>query len=131
MSLCRGCAGTGIGHHVTPRTIAIIEVVMGYTWQLIDPENDRRDRWIRVGRSIHPAGVASHQARAGDGTSRGPTGALPTPLADALRRVEGLLRDGFVYADDCIPLEAAWLCTWCHGTGTPQLSVPTIESRMR
>lgn len=111
MKTCRGCAGTGIGQHVSPRIIAIIES-FGYTWMLVPVDARRKIRIIHVG----PAGpAAANWVRA--------------PLAEALAKLERLLDDGFTYEPTTLlPLDPAWKCSWCHGTGTPQLSVGTMQA---
>lgn len=116
--LCRGCAGTGIGQHVSPRTIAVLEHI-SYTWRLVPENPRRRARTIVV--ALRPKAAAwappVHQE----------------PLAFALATVERLRADGFDYDEEsaAIPLDPEWTCPWCHGTGTPQLSVGTLEAAMR
>ncbi len=107
MKTCRGCAGTGIGQHVSPRTIAILES-FGRTWCFL-PEDPRRHR-----RALH---VSAARERI--------TG---VPLAIALQKAEAWLADGFRYNGALLPLDPAWKCSWCHGTGTPQLSVGTMQA---
>lgn len=114
--VCRGCAGTGVGQHVSPRTIAVLEHI-SYTWRFV-PENPRRHaRRVVVTRPREPY--------------HGPV--YYEPLASALRTAARLLADGFDYDEEsaAVPLDSEWTCSWCHGTGTPQLSVGTLEAAMR
>lgn len=119
--LCRGCAGTGIGQHVSPRTIAVLEHI-SYTWRLVPENPHRKTRTLVVGRVHLP--VARRSASAGHSAG---------PLAFTLAAAGRLFADGFDYDAEsaAVPLDPAWTCSWCHGTGTPQLSVGTLEAAMR
>jgi hypothetical protein len=115
---CRGCAGTGIGQHVSPRTVGLLEHI-SYTWRFEDADNTRRPvRTIIVGRvKDEPIGSAAHHVWL-----------ITMPLALALKRAAALNAEGLSYDEESagIPLDPAWICSWCHGTGTPQLSVGTL-----
>ncbi len=121
MKTCRGCAGTGIGQHVSPRTIAILETI-DYTWTLVPKERGSRRfprRIILPPGTRHPSDIAV----------KGRFATNPVPLARALREVDRLLADGFRYDDPAgFELDPAWKCSWCHGIGTPQLSVGTMQA---
>lgn len=118
--ICRGCAGIGIGIQVPPRTIAIIEGVMSYEWGFDPPVSSAfahpRPRYLVVGHMATPGRLSTVTA---------------LPYATALKRAESLLAKGFTYAEDCIPMNPAWTCEWCHGTGKPQLSVGTMGMAVR
>lgn len=113
MKTCRGCAGTGVGQHVSPRTIAVLETI-SYTWLLV------------------PIGLSTRRKLRNIIVGRPNEREVTMPLADALRKVDSLLADGFRYHEESpLPLDPAWKCEWCHGTGTPQLSVGTMQAAVR
>jgi len=115
---CRGCAGTGIGQHVSPRVMQVIEGVQGYQWRFDPPLGTRRkQRFIRITRMVYDQ--AKQQ------------GVFYGPYALALDQAQRLVAEGFTYDVACIPIETDWACEWCHGTGQPQLSVQTLEHAMR
>lgn len=116
--VCRGCAGSGIGQHVPPRTIQVIEGVQGYQWRLEPPAGTKRKvRFVRVTRLVYDQGRQQ--------------GVFYSPFAGAYAHVQKLLAEGFTYDPTSLPMEVAWTCEWCHGTGQPQLSVQTLEQVMR
>lgn len=113
--LCRGCAGTGIGQHVSPRTIAVLEHI-SYTWRFVHDNPRRKRRTITVGNPGSPSSPRFY-------------GTVPIrAFALAVREADRLLADGFSYDEEsaAIPIDPEWTCPWCHGTGTPQLSVGTL-----
>lgn len=116
--VCRGCAGLGIGQHVAPRIIQIIEGVQGYQWRFDPPLGTRRkQRFVRI------TPIVYDQAKQ--------QGVFYGPYAVVLDHVMKLVAEGFTYDPACIPIETDWGCEWCHGTGQPQLSVATLEAAMR
>lgn len=117
---CRGCAGIGVGQHVPPRTIQVIEGVQGYQWRLNQPpfaSPRARERYVRV--TPHFYDQRREQC------------VFHGPYAAAFKVYEKFLAQGFILDDACLPMEAEWACRWCHGTGQPQLSVGTLEAMLR
>lgn len=115
---CRGCAGLGIGQHVTPRVIQIIEGIQGYQWRFSPPLGSRkRERFIRITPLVYDQ--IKQQ------------GVFYGPYAAALDQAQRLVAQGFTYDEACVPIDTDWACDWCHGTGQPQLSVATLEIAMR
>lgn len=115
---CRGCAGLGIGQHVTPRVIQVIEGIQAYQWLLDPPPGGRRrQRFIRV------TPIVYDQSRQ--------QGVFYGPFAAAYAEMQRRLGEGFTIGDGCVPMEADWTCQWCHGTGQPQLSIATLEMAMQ
>ena len=114
-AVCRGCAGTGIGQHVPPRTMAVLQS-FGTRWFFVPVNPRRKGRTIYVGASS--AAIYDEARHLG----------TRIPLADALLRIGALLGDGFRYSPETpIRPDPAWKCDWCYGTGTPQLSVGTLS----
>lgn len=99
---CRGCGGNGVGQHVPPRTVQIIEAHQPITLTR----------------------VRSVEVRIDD----------KTPLADAVRKIRQRAGEAFLpkgrdlyFVKLLLEHEEEWACTWCHGTGVPQLSVNALE----
>lgn len=117
--VCRGCGGNGIGTQVTPRQVQIIEEHQPVA--LIRA----RSRFIRIA-SITDQSTAS--------------GFFHGPLAIAVEQIEDRVAAGW----RAIPVDGNewfvrellahwkdWRCSWCHGTGVPQLSVNTLRGGRR
>lgn len=117
---CRGCAGNGVGQHVPPRIAQLIEVHQPFRL------TRKRDVYMR----LVPV------------TSGVDTTAEPcvdhAPLAPLVKRIEARLAAGFVpdeadrwFVDEMLAHWHEYACSWCHGTGVPQLSVHALEIGVR
>lgn len=116
---CRGCAGTGIDHSVSPRVAQLIQMGVrfeGFTDH--DPVRgriQRRERYVRI---------AAHTLRS--------QGVFHGPYELCRREIEDLKARGFPLDPSSFsdwPADAA--CTWCHGSGMAGLSLATLENELR
>lgn len=109
-----------MGQHVSPRTIQIIEA-QRHRWTF-DPPIDavlgrRRTRYVVLS-CVAPA---ARQRCLLDG-----------PLVECIREHDKLVGEGFTLASTTpVPPDPRWLCSWCSGTGRPQLSVGTLGAMLR
>lgn len=111
---CRGCAGTGIDHTLSPRLAQLIKLGVrfeGFT----DKDVQRRERYVRI---------AAHTLRS-QGVFHGPYELCRREIEDLKAR--GFPPDPRTFAD--WPDDGA--CTWCHGSGQRGLSLATLENELR
>lgn len=111
MNVCRGCGGTGIDQHVTPR-----EAQVATEGVILSAPGGRQDRELKLGSPVaryRTAGVTGYRA----------------PLAPMLQEVARLADQGFDTA--IAPFDLDLACQWCHGTGEPALSVSGMEAALR
>lgn len=121
--VCRGCAGTGVGQHVPIRTFEIIQASR-FTWVLV---------WDLASSTVPPKARTIIVGQADTGLRRDGTrmGTVIRPFAGALRKAQDLLDNGFVYRDDCIPMDPAWSCSWCQGAGSQKLTPDDLSNPLR
>lgn len=99
MSLCRGCAGTGVDIAAPARAIQLAKRGVLITF----PAGAKRKRDVMLTLDIYP-------------------------LAELLDRLDQYLKLGGE-PEHAFPLSTADLCSWCNGTGDPesQLTVHALE----
>lgn len=114
--VCRGCAGDGIGTQMTPRQVQVIRAQM--------PIELRRKRSRLV--TIKPI------------TEQPTASYFHGPLAWVVEYVEDRLADDWKptlvherFVRELLAHWKEWRCSWCHGTGVPQLSVNTLRGGRR
>lgn len=107
---CRSCIGTGIGHHVSPRMMQLIQDVQGLQWRLV--HEHARQEFVRITPIVYDQTYAQ--------------GVFMGPFAIALDRASDLELSGFEYDEACIPIDPSWSCRDCRGTGQDGLSVDTL-----
>lgn len=117
-SVCRGCAGTGVDYGVHAR---LLQSARG-PWEIGPKPGAKRL-------------TTSHVVLGPGADVRGSVGSKRMSLVallDALAKASGegrevkCLNTGMV----TFPLTKADACTWCHGTGEPQLSVQALRERV-
>jgi hypothetical protein len=119
--ICRGCAGNGLGQHVSPRDVQLLGEMR---WHLVAPpagvERTSGRRWTRRDRFVTLSSVR-YDRRIEHCT-------LLAPLLLCIRDIEQLESEGFQW-DAFNPLRPAMemCCTWCNGTGKRQLSVAMMR----
>lgn len=112
--LCRGCAGRGLGQHLSPRQI---QMVQGAFWL---HRETGRDRCVQITATVEHA-----------------RGSYKGPLALILAVLDALHAEGYEEAPEGhplyspIPFSGDWRCEWCGGTGRPSLSAHTLELLVR
>lgn len=99
VSLCRGCAGSGVDISASPRAVQ----VAAHGLMIRFPEGAKRKRDVLVTLDLYP-------------------------LAALLTRIEGYVALGGV-PDHPFPLSARDFCSWCngHGDSDGQLSTHALE----
>lgn len=116
-ALCRGCGGDGIDHAVSSRERQLL-------------------RGIFYGRKptefngVTSNSVVSLEIVPVDSRSRSRLSAVG-PISDVLERMAHYATIGFTEFDHTHEELEAARCSWCHGTGVPQLSTHTLEALVR
>lgn len=95
MSLCRGCAGSGVDISASPRAVQIA----GHGLLIRFPEGAQRKRDVLVTLDLYP-------------------------LAELLPRIDKYVALGGV-PDHPFPLTRKDFCSWCNGHGDPELQLTT------
>lgn len=101
MTLCRGCAGTGVGQHVGVREAQLARLPF----------------FMKRGPMRLNLMIEASEARA--------RLRYHAPLALVLREIDE--RKGAGWEMGASSPDPAWTCSWCHGTGELQLSVASME----
>lgn len=111
-SVCRGCGGTGVDHSVHTR---VLQIAQG--------------PWI-IGPKPGAKRLTTTSVELGLGTqSSKPLALMLTTLAKA--KAEGrAITHTVTRAETPFPLGKEHACTWCHGTGEPQLSTQALQARI-
>lgn len=111
--VCRGCAGTGIGQHVTPRQLQVIEAQQPITVER------RQIRHIRITTIRDQPSSSAY---------------FHGPLALAVEHLRWRLAEDWTpvtrseaFVAELLEHWKDWRCEWCSGTGVPQLSVATMR----
>lgn len=112
---CRGCGGRGLDHDVSPRMAQLIDFGLRFL-PFRDPVAgvNHRERYVRLARHTYRK-----------------QGVFHGPYAMCLRETEDLLARGFTLDDPQVQWPANGACSWCGGTGTPGLSLATLENELR
>lgn len=123
--VCRGCAGTGVGHHVDARTV---QLLIGRAWAITKPPTAVVTRPKPYLLCVNPIEYRSR------GRLQGPLAVILAELK--LRREAGYSEDGKGLIDGQeatfpVPYLPEHACEWCSGTGVPQLSVQTMTQEVR
>lgn len=108
---CRGCAGLGFGgDEVTPRIAQMLHTAHGMgAWK------------FSKGRGVRFVRITPHRYRA--------RGVIHAPFVIACAVIQGLQSDPEWESDPSnAPIDRAWKCPWCHGTGRPNLTVHQMET---
>lgn len=148
MSVCRGCAGDGVGHHLSTRTMQVIRPCLSGT--LNSPRAGRTLYWNV---ETDPHGHWSIDEEASDRYPSTPTynghpHIRKGPLAWIANDLEMRVSDGWyntiagglesperhLHDEIAMLLEdwRTWRCRWCHGTGTGEvLSVEMMARAVR
>lgn len=115
MSVCRGCGGTGLDHTLSAREVQVAEAEL-----LL---RDDAGEGVRA-RHLNICRASDLEAGKRFG------GSFAAPLAPLIAEIERLEGEGFALVLGAWP-ERAWACSWCHGTGEPNLSVATLNQRLQ
>jgi hypothetical protein len=113
-TVCRGCGGTGVDHSVHTRMLQVAEG----PWT-IGPKPGAK----RLTTTVVALGTGSPALR----VTGKPLALMLTTLAKA--KAEGREVRHQV-GDIPFPLGKEHACTWCHGTGEPQLSTQVLQARI-
>lgn len=117
MSVCRGCAGTGLDHTLSAREVQVAQQPIMLAQPGFGSER-LRERELRVCPASDPD--AGRRVR----------GRFDAPLALVIAELDRLEAEGFELRTGVRP-ERAWACSWCHGTGEPNLSVATLQQQLQ
>lgn len=114
MSACRGCAGTGIGAHITPREAQLLREKVWLTKPPPGYENVPVIADVRLTKRY--CRVDAWHGLDGEPVTRGRL-AMSGPLLYVIQECKRWLKDGWsIAAGSQVPDEGA-LCEWCGGSG--------------
>jgi hypothetical protein len=123
---CRGCAGTGVDHTVHARLLQVAEG----PWLIGPKSGAKRGTFKHV-----VLGEAPKRNDYGGGPRSanqivGKPLALMLPLLAKARDEGREIQHLPTMAEVPFPLGKEHACTWCHGTGEPQLSTEVLQERI-
>lgn len=130
-SVCRGCAGTGVGHHVPARVRQQIELTHEGV-RIVE----RVYSGVRQGQ-MQTCRVKIAPVTASDSTGVGRRLSFEGPLALVVAHIAKREGEGYDFHDEIRGRQNALMpaaehaCEWCSGTGKPQLSVQTLTALTR
>lgn len=112
--LCRGCAGTGLDHALSPREFQIAtKEFYAHKGSDFNGVKSNQVASLLVCAPVHAERKRLH----GEG-----------PLTYILAMIEHYRSIGFEEFDTSPEWLATLACTWCHGTGVASLSVATMRA---
>lgn len=116
--ICRGCGGTGLDHALTPRELQLVRGIFYMRKDATTPSGVRANQVVSL--EIAPVDRQNHARLSAHG-----------PLTYILERMEHYAGLGYVEPERDPAELKAMACSWCHGTGVPQLSLATLEAVLR